>query len=112
MIGTTQPYGDVNSYAWMIKLDDSGNEQWNRTYGGEAGGSGSSVALTSDGGYIITGYTESFGKNAPSSDLWLIKTDGQGRSKTTSLDNLWFERLFQRFPHAFPILRHFWNGEV
>jgi hypothetical protein len=104
LIGTTQPYGAVNSYAWMIKLDNSGNDQWNRTYGGKSGGMGNSVALTSDGGYIITGST--------ASDVWLIKTDSQGRSKTTSFDNLWFERLFQRFPHAFPILRHFWNGKV
>ena len=97
MIGTTQPYGDVNSYAWMIKLDASGNEQWNRTYGGKAGGLGTSVALTSDGGYIITGST--------ASDVWLIKTDSQGKSKTTSFDNVWFAWLFQRFSHVFPILR-------
>jgi hypothetical protein len=104
MIGTTQPYGDVNSYAWMIKLDNSGNEQWNRTYGGKSGGMGNSVALTSDRGYIITGYT--------SEDVWLIKTDSHGKSTSMSLGNLWFERLFERFSNAFPTLQHFWNGKI
>ena len=112
MIGTTSSYGAGEDDAWMIKTDAYGDEQWNKTYGGKSFDGGYALNQTMDGGYIITGYTMSFGKDAHSGDLWLIKTDGQGRSKTTSLDNLWFERLFQRFPHAFPILRHFWNGEV
>jgi len=41
---------------------------------------------------IITGYTFSFG--AGWADLWLIKTDSQGKSKTMSSGNLWFEWLF------------------
>ena len=77
---------------------------WERTFGGIESDIGLEVKQTSDGGYIITGETMSYG--AGGYDVWLIKTDSQGKSKTTSLDNLWFERLFERFPHAFPILRH------
>lgn len=92
--------------AWMVKIDASGEEQWNRTYGGKKWDTGNSVDITSDGGYIITGSTNSFSGDENDFDVWLIKTDRQGKSKTTSSDNLWFERLFQRFPNAFPLLRY------
>jgi hypothetical protein len=105
IIGYTVSYGAGEADVWMIKTDTYGNEQWNRTYGGKNNDGGHSIALTSDGGYIVTGSKGSYVKDNYSSDVWLIKTDSQGKSKTTSYDNSWFEQLFQRFPKAFPLLR-------
>jgi hypothetical protein len=49
---------------------------WTQTYGGTASDSAEAMIQTSDGGYAIAGYTDSFG--AGYSDFWLIKTDAYG----------------------------------
>lgn len=76
VVGSTYSYGSGNSDVWLFKIDSSGNEEWNQTFGGDERDMGNSVCETSDGGYIITGSTESFG--AGKSDVWLIKTDARG----------------------------------
>jgi hypothetical protein len=65
-----------NQNVWVVKLDKYGNITWQKTYGGASIDSGNSIFETSDGGYIITGSSESFGTGA--SDGWIIKTDALG----------------------------------
>jgi hypothetical protein len=65
-----------SSDAWVLKLDGSGNVQWQKTYGGYGSDHAYSIQQTSDGGYVAAGESESFG--AGSSDAWVLKLDGSG----------------------------------
>lgn len=74
--GYTSSYGTGSKDVYLIKTDAEGNEEWSKTFGGPGLDVGRSVVQTSDGDYIIAGYTESFG--AGEDDVYLIKTDTEG----------------------------------
>jgi regulation of enolase protein 1 (concanavalin A-like superfamily) len=76
LAGTTWSSDGTQSNIYVVKTDADGNEIWSRTYGGNRKDEGHSVRQTTDGGYIITGYTDSFGEG--NEDVCLIKTDGDG----------------------------------
>jgi len=75
--GRTQSFGAGGRDAFLVKTDANGNLQWAKTYGGEFWDHAFSVQQTSDGGYIVAGFTNSFGAGTWP-DLFLIKTDANG----------------------------------
>jgi hypothetical protein len=72
----TNNIGALGRDFWLIKTDEYGNMQWNKTYGGAEDDYASTLKVTSDGGYVLAGTTDSFG--AGNYDFWLIKTDAYG----------------------------------
>ena len=71
--GQTNSFGSGYNDAYLVKTDFEGNQEWMQTYGGIGTDHGRSVVQTSDDGYIISGYTDSFGDSG--FNFWLIKTD-------------------------------------
>src|SRR3990170_2032629 len=69
--------GDVD--LWLVKTDAEGNMQWNKAYGGNNEEDWGFVVPTSDGGYAMAGYTQSYGVG--DSDFWLVKTDSLGNTQ-------------------------------
>jgi parallel beta-helix repeat protein len=76
LAGSTLSYGAGNVDFWLVKTDASGNELWNKTYGGTDYDGAYAYALvqTGDGGYALAGNTNSFG--AGGTDFWLVKVAG------------------------------------
>ncbi|WP_262149388.1 T9SS type A sorting domain-containing protein [Chryseobacterium foetidum] len=70
-----------NDY-WVIKLDSTGNLQWQKTYGGGGNDMANSICQTSDGGYIIAGASNSVSGDITNpkgdNDYWIVKTDALG----------------------------------
>ena len=87
LAGMSLSFGDSTQF-YLIRTDSLGRIRWQKTYGGRSQEWCYSVGITSDGGYILTGSTNSFG--AGLDDVFLVKTDSlgnvgaeeQGRSST------------------------------
>lgn len=62
---------------WLIKTDSKGNMQWNKTYGGAGEDSEANAMIkTSDGGYLLAGYTTT--PEVGGRQILLVKTDTNG----------------------------------
>ncbi len=82
LAGYTYSFGAGGSDIWVLKLDESGNVQWQKTYGGSSDDRASSIQQTSDGGFILAGGTDSFGTGG--SDIWVLKLDENGENACSS----------------------------
>jgi hypothetical protein len=71
---------------WVVKLDKSGNIQWDKTIGGNDLDYLKSAQQTRDGGYILAGfsYSDASGEKTDDNhsegeaDYWVVKLDGAG----------------------------------
>jgi hypothetical protein len=91
--GATTSFGLLSYEAYVLKTDADGILEWSRTYGGPKIDASYSVEQTTDNGFIITGFTDSYSyisnRNLPynvlgddSSDVLVLKLDANG-------DTLW-----------------------
>lgn len=62
---------------YLLKTDEDGNKEWSNVYGGPQESRAYSVYPTNDGGYIMTGRSESFGPEGDD-NVFLVKTDEDG----------------------------------
>ncbi len=67
---------------WVLKLDNEGDIIWEQTYGGSFSDSGYSIQVTSDGGFVIAGFTSSQdGDVDPVNEFinyWILKLNNEG----------------------------------
>jgi hypothetical protein len=72
---------------WIVKTDASGNKQWDRTYGSTGDDILHAVVVTSDGGYLLGGYSDSPAtgdKSQPGQgdkDYWIVRIDANGNKQ-------------------------------
>lgn len=71
VVGITTSFGAGDYDYWILKLSASGDIEWQKTYGGSSFDSAEAIQQTIDGGFIVAGYTSSFG--AGGSDIWILK---------------------------------------
>ncbi len=74
--GSTTSVGAGNFDVYLVKTDSVGTQQWSKTYGGVDLEEAFAMDATSDGGYILAGFTS--GSGAGGRDFYLIKTDNNG----------------------------------
>lgn len=67
---------------YVVKLNDTGSVQWQKCFGGTTADVASDVQLTTDGGYILSGYSNSndgdVSGNHGSNDFWILKINSSG----------------------------------
>ncbi|OGC42702.1 hypothetical protein A2Y85_06350 [candidate division WOR-3 bacterium RBG_13_43_14] len=76
IVGCTYSFGSGGGDIWLLRINNVGDTLWTKLFGGSSYDIGLCVRRTYEGGYIMTGLTESFGVD--SSALWIIKTDANG----------------------------------
>ena len=101
--GDTYSFGEGENDLLLIKTDSSGNKEWDKTFGGTKEDGAYYVQQTSDEGFIITGKTNSFGPGI--SDVWLIKTDKDGKTINKAITSSFFVWFLERYLNEFQVLR-------
>ena len=74
--GFTASKGAGGGDMWVLRLNGSGNEVWDRTFGGGDLDLATSVVALADGGLAVAGRTTS--KGAGKQDMWVLRLDGSG----------------------------------
>ncbi|PSR54850.1 hypothetical protein AHMF7605_15740 [Adhaeribacter arboris] len=78
--------GDRSRDYWLVKIDGTGDKQWDKTLGGALDDNLTTIISTHDGGYLLGGFSNSgksgdkseANKGQSTADYWVVKTDGTG----------------------------------
>jgi gliding motility-associated-like protein len=105
IVGETTSFGAGGKDWFVMKMNANGVEQWTKTYGGLLNEDGLSVTIkqTNDGGYIICGYTESFGAGNLH-DSYVLRIDNLGNI-------LWEKRITGSNIDRFADVKELSNGD-
>ena len=105
---------------WLLKLDTSGNIVWQKTIGGSSYDSFTSMAITSDGGCALGGYSDSniSGDKTENSrgydDYWIVKLNSSGTiewDKTIGGSNAdYLNSLIQTNDNGFLLAGESWSN--
>ncbi len=90
--GNNQDPSGVTTDYWIVKTDAHGRKQWDRTLGGSDNDLLTCILPTSDGGYLVGGYSYSgisgdkTGANRgtkffKTNDYWIVKLDKRGNTQ-------------------------------
>jgi len=82
--GRTNSFNPPLHDMYLLKTDAAGDTLWTRTYGGPAMEHAYSVNQTLDGGFVVAGYTDSFGSGGR--DAYVVRCDAKG-------DTLWTKTI-------------------
>lgn len=74
--GYTDSYGAGAEDVYILKVDGQGNKLWGNPYGGSSYDEACAIVEAGDGGFVVTGFTKSFG--AAGYDVYLLKIDRDG----------------------------------
>ena len=75
-VGAVTSWGGEGSDAWVVRLNESGDEVWNRTFGGAGNETANAVTRLPGGDFAFAGSTDSSG--AGMTDVWVVRLDGSG----------------------------------
>ena len=75
--GYTASAGAGRDDIWILCIDDSGEEVWSVTHGGPGNESAEHIIPAAGGGFIVSGFTSSWG--AGDTDIWILKVDEEGQ---------------------------------
>jgi hypothetical protein len=78
IVGSKTNQADNTTDVYVVKVDGSGDVQWEKTFGGPKNDKARAVEQTLDGGYIVFGDSASFGSVPFQQDMYVIKLGGDG----------------------------------
>ncbi|RUM66014.1 MAG: hypothetical protein DSZ05_05070 [Sulfurospirillum sp.] len=81
--GSSESFGDDYLDAYILKISKNGKEEWARVLGGERDDIANGIALTTDGGFVIAGVTQSYGYQ--SKDYYIIRFDKHAKQRWTKV---------------------------